>query len=197
TVLTAPATGRFDVSTALQLDKTTVKPGQTLNATVTYKNSSGSAVTVNDIIIASRPPGGTNSGGPYDDLSPVAGVTTVQPGATVTLSASRTFTTSDPTGTWYAYATYQDSSLGWHDGPNVNFTVSSAAPTNLAPVVNAGLDQTITLPSSATLNGTATDDGLPAGTLTTTWSKVSGPGTVTFANGNALNTTATFSASGA
>src|SRR5207249_8873250 len=40
-------------------------------------------------------------------------------------------------------------------------------------------------------------DGLPTGTLTTTWSKVSGPGTtVTFGNLNARSTTASFSTSG-
>src|SRR5207249_4644564 len=52
---------------------------------------------------------------------------------------------------------------------------------NLAPVVNAGADQVITLPSIATLTGAASDDGLP-GVLTTTWSQVSGPGTVSFSN---------------
>src|SRR5207249_6557520 len=68
---------------------------------------------------------------------------------------------------------------------------------NTPPTVNAGAAQTITLPSSATLNGTAADDGLPVGsTLTVTWSKVSGPGTVTFGNANALSTTASFSAAG-
>src|SRR5436190_8732947 len=52
---------------------------------------------------------------------------------------------------------------------------------NDAPVVSAGPDQVIAYPSRATLNGSATDDGLPAGgTLTCTWSKVSGPGTVMF-----------------
>ena len=125
--MVAPATtGGLGVSTALHLDKTSVNPGQTLNATVTYKNSSSSAMTINAIVIAGRPPGGANSGGPYADLSPTAGVTTVNPGATVTLSASRALTTSDPTGTWYAYATYQDASLVWHDGPNVYFTVAAA-----------------------------------------------------------------------
>ena len=60
-------------------------------------------------------------------------------------------------------------------------------PINAAPTVNAGTDQTITLPAGATLAGTASDDGLPAGsTLTTTWSKFSGPGTVTFGNANQL-----------
>jgi hypothetical protein len=69
---------------------------------------------------------------------------------------------------------------------------------NRAPTVNAGGDQTITLPSSASLSGTASDDGLPnpPATLTTTWSKVSGPGTVTFANASARATTASFSAAG-
>lgn len=71
----------------------------------------------------------------------------------------------------------------------------AAAPSNSAPVANAGSDQTITLPASANLAGTATDDGQP-GPLTTTWSKVSGPGTVTFGNANALATTAAFSAAG-
>src|SRR2546425_707978 len=70
---------------------------------------------------------------------------------------------------------------------------------NLAPVVNAGADQVITLPSIANLTGAAIDDGQPnpPGALTTTWSQVSGPGTVSFSNASALNSTATFSASGA
>ncbi len=60
------------------------------------------------------------------------------------------------------------------------------------------LVQSITLPDSARLSGSASDDGLPdpPGSLTTTWSKVSGPGTVTFADSSALNTTASFSAAG-
>jgi hypothetical protein len=64
--------------------------------------------------------------------------------------------------------------------------------------VNAGPDQTITLPANASLDGTVTDDGLPnpPGAVTTTWSKVSGPGTVTFADPNAIDTTASFSVAG-
>ena len=77
-------------------------------------------------------------------------------------------------------------------------TVNGATPVNQPPTVNAGLDQTITLPASANLTGTATDDNLPnpPAALTTVWSKVSGAGTVTFANVNAINTTATFSLAG-
>jgi hypothetical protein len=68
---------------------------------------------------------------------------------------------------------------------------------NQAPVVNAGPDQIITFPESAIMAGTATDDGLPSGsTLTHTWTKVSGPGTVTFGNVTALNSAAMFSVAG-
>jgi len=68
---------------------------------------------------------------------------------------------------------------------------------NQPPTVSAGSDQTITLPAPASLKGTASDDGRPgAGSLTQTWSKVSGPGTVTFANVNVPTTTANCSAAG-
>ncbi len=69
-------------------------------------------------------------------------------------------------------------------------------PPNQAPVVNAGVDQTITLPAPVSLQGTVTDDGLPVATLNVTWSKVSGPGNVVFANANAASTTATFDTQG-
>jgi len=68
---------------------------------------------------------------------------------------------------------------------------------NQPPIVNAGVDQTITLPEAATLDGSASDDGLPAtNALSVAWSKVSGPGDVVFGDTNAVDTTATFSASG-
>lgn len=67
---------------------------------------------------------------------------------------------------------------------------------NQRPLVNAGPDQTITLPATATLDGTVSDDGLPAGTVNTTWSQVGGPGTVTFGTPSAVDTTAIFSVLG-
>lgn len=76
-------------------------------------------------------------------------------------------------------------------------TWTGSGPTNQAPVVNAGPDQTVTLPNSATLQGTVSDDGLPAGsTVTSTWSEVSGPGTATFTDPSSPGTTASFSAAG-
>jgi len=76
-----------------------------------------------------------------------------------------------------------------------------AAVVNQPPAVAAGPDQTITLPSAASLTGVARDDGLPNQKLTIKWSKISGRedssgGTVTFSNANALVTTAKFGADG-
>jgi sugar lactone lactonase YvrE len=76
-------------------------------------------------------------------------------------------------------------------------TTPPPSPTNQAPVVNAGPDRSIVLPSSAALDGTVTDDGLPSPpSLTTAWSKFSGPGTVTFVDPSSIDTQASFSASG-
>jgi hypothetical protein len=71
-------------------------------------------------------------------------------------------------------------------------------PVNQPPTVFAGSNQTITLPSVANLSGVVGDDGLPnpPGAVSTTWTKVSGPGTVTFANAASIATTASFSKAG-
>jgi hypothetical protein len=80
---------------------------------------------------------------------------------------------------------------------HVEFTFGGT-PINRAPVVDAGVDASVTLPSSAALNGTVSDDGLPnpPSAVSTTWSVASGPGSVTFANPNAVDTTAGFSVNG-
>ncbi len=79
---------------------------------------------------------------------------------------------------------------------SVTVTVDNLA-VNQAPTVAAGIDQQITFPTdTVTLSGIANDDGLPSGTLTTTWSVVSGPGTVVFGNSTSLSTTAQFSTVG-
>jgi RHS repeat-associated protein len=68
---------------------------------------------------------------------------------------------------------------------------------NNPPTVTAGPNQVVILPNTAALAGAASDDGLPAGgTLTFLWSMVSGPGTVSFTNSNALTATASFSQPG-
>jgi hypothetical protein len=97
-------------------------------------------------------------------------------------------------GVYTLRLTANDSALSTSD--NVVITVNPSG-TNTAPVVSAGMDQTVTLPSNANLDGTASDDGLPTPpALTTTWSQVTGPGTVSFGNASAVDTTASFSVDG-
>ena len=66
---------------------------------------------------------------------------------------------------------------------------------NQAPQVEAGADRAVTLPATASLAGRASDDGRP-GRLTTSWSMVSGPGTVAFGDIHAPKTSASFSSPG-
>lgn len=83
------------------------------------------------------------------------------------------------------------------NGPQLGITTSNLV--NSAPLVNAGSDQSINLSASANLHGAVADDGLPSppGIVTVGWSTVSGPGTVTFGNANAMETQASFSLPGA
>jgi len=86
---------------------------------------------------------------------------------------------------------------GENDGKFYELSASLPAITNRPPAANAGPDQMIDLPQTATLTGSAVDDRLPSNTLTYSWTKVSGPGTVTFGTPKAASTTATFSTVGA
>jgi hypothetical protein len=51
------------------------------------------------------------------------------------VKGSRTILATDPVGSWYAYATYQDSAGIYHDGTNLPFTVTATA---TPPVTNNG-----------------------------------------------------------
>jgi hypothetical protein len=68
---------------------------------------------------------------------------------------------------------------------------------NRAPVVEAGDDQFLDLPTETLhLRGTTEDDGIPENELSYTWTKVSGPGSVTFSDADALATHATITDAG-
>lgn len=110
--------GGLVIVKALQLDKTLVHPGETIHGSVTYKNNSSVAYSVAQVVIAARPPGGTHAGGPYLDFQPHVAETTIQPGKTVQVQASRTFSDSDAVGTWEVYPTFADSDWTPHDGPS-------------------------------------------------------------------------------
>ena len=72
----------------------------------------------------------------------------------------------------------------------------SSAPANRAPTVSAGSNQSIALPATATLNAQVNDDNLPSGKLAVNWSRISGPGQVSFSDAASASSTARFSAPG-
>jgi len=154
---TAVVAGGLVISSPLVLDQAIVAAGGTLNGTVTYQNTSASPIAVQTIGIAARPPGGTNAGGPYTNLEPSLPAQTIQPGASVTLAASRAFTSSDKLGSWYSYTTWQDTAGAWHDSSNINFTVSAlpAPAGGLVPSSPLTLDKLTVAPGDV-LNGTVT-----------------------------------------
>lgn len=84
--------------------------------------------------------------------------------------------------------------------PSNELPLDLGTPTsNGSPSVEAGADRQVAGTSvNVPLAGSAVDDGLPAspGALTSTWSKLSGPGTATFADTSSLSTTVSFSATG-
>jgi hypothetical protein len=84
----------------------------------------------------------------------VSGPGTVTFGNASTVDTTATFTAE---GTYVLRLSADDGELSSND----EVTVTVNPEPNSAPVVDAGLDQTITLPAAATLDGTVTDDGLP------------------------------------
>ncbi|MHC4434260.1 MAG: PASTA domain-containing protein, partial [Planctomycetota bacterium] len=83
-----------------------------------------------------------------------------------------------------------------NDGKIYEMSIVPLTQGNTAPVVDAGSDQTISLPNPAKLEGTlVADDGVPIAAVMT-WSQVTGPGLVTFADVSAVDTTATFTLPG-
>ncbi len=121
----------------------------------------------------------------------VSGPGTVQFANSNSPTTTATFNTA---GTYVLRLTASDGALSSSDDMIV--TVSPAPPVNQPPTVSAGPDVAATVGAPITLNGSASDDGLPSGNLTLTWSRVSGPGTVFFGSSGAATSTATFSAAG-
>jgi RHS repeat-associated protein len=121
--------------------------------------------------------------------SKVSGPGTIAFSQATNTSTDATFSVA---GTYVLKLTASDTELTSSD--TVTITV---LPSNQPPTVNAGPDQIVTLPNSASLSGSVIDDGLPSGsTVTVLWSKTSGPGSVVFGNPNVAATTASFSAAG-
>ena len=162
--------------------------------------NAGTATTI------TLPAGASLSGSVSDDGLPTgATVTSVWtksngPGVVTFGNAASPATTAtfSQAGTYVLRLTATDTSLTAFS--EVTITVNPAVvtpPTNLAPIVNAGTAATITLPAGASLSGSVSDDGLPTGaTVTSVWTKSSGPGVVTFASASSPETAATFDQAG-
>ena len=178
-----PAVGQLTIVTPLQLDRATVVRGATITGTVTYANTGAKPLAIGAIVIAARPPGGTNGGGPWLDLVPQGGARTLAPGERFTLTARRTLGAGDPAGSWYSFATYQDGAGIWHDdNRNASFVVGTPSPTTTAtstpsptriptntptpaPTATPILAPTSTpVPAPPTATATATSTPLPTST---------------------------------
>jgi CubicO group peptidase (beta-lactamase class C family) len=107
-------------------------------------------------------------------------------------SAAATTVTFAAEGTYTLTLTVSDGTASSTDTVVVTVQAAPGGGVNTAPTVNAGADQTIQLPSTAQLSGSAQD--AEGDTLTYAWS--SDPAGVTFAAANAAATTATFPAAG-
>ena len=93
----------------------------------------------------------------------------------------------------YRLASASTYKLAGSDSLDLGRVWDTSAAANQAPVVSAGADQAVTIPSVAALVGSATDDGLPTPpVLTYLWTKVSGPGTVAFTTPTLLTALASF-----
>ena len=124
--------------------------------------------------------------------SKVSGPSTVTFGTPTAVDTTVTF---GALGTYVLRMTAFDGLLTTTDDVQA---VVTAVPPNTAPVVNAGTDQTALVGGILTLNGSFTDDNnpVPSSSVTTTWSKQSGPGVVSFANPALLSTGVSFGQSG-
>ena len=116
--------GGLWITNPLHFSAASVTRGSALTGSITLSNNSTATVTVANIVIAARPPHGTNQGGPFDDFGG-SGQVTLAPGQTVTVQRTRQFAATDPAGTWYAFVTVQTTDGTWHDDTrDVFFTVN-------------------------------------------------------------------------
>ena len=174
----------------------------TANASVDAFNlrpvvSAGPDLTITLPAAASLAGSATDDGLPFPPTLATTWSKLSGPGTVIFADATAPVTTAtfSKPGTYVLRLTANDTAVSVSDDATI---AVKPAPVNHPPRVSAGPDRTITLPQMAMLAGTATDDGLPdpPGALTTTWTKVSGPGAITFADAHAATTKAAFAAPG-
>ncbi len=125
---TTSATAQVVESSLLSLGTTAVTIGGNVNATVTLKNQGDASIVLTGIVFATRTPSGSNA-----DFGGNWATTTLAPNQTVSLQASRTFSSSDPVGAWTVVTSYRTTDNVWHDvAPTQSLTVSALASTAIA-----------------------------------------------------------------
>ncbi|MBU6410290.1 MAG: chitobiase/beta-hexosaminidase C-terminal domain-containing protein, partial [Verrucomicrobia bacterium] len=142
----------------------------------------------------------TPGGGSYATATNVV-VTCGTPGAAIYYTTDGSTPTTSSTyiyngGSIYVSGVTTLKARAFAAGYNDSAVAGATYSINSPPVVNAGPQQNIGS-SSTTLQGYVTDDGLTGGGVQfTNWTKISGPGAVTFGNSHQTNTTASFGAAG-
>jgi hypothetical protein len=76
------------------LNRAWVRPPDSLHMTASFTNPGTQPITAAQIVLTTRPPGGSNGAGPFDDFSRLMS-TTVGPGETLDLAGDRSFALAD------------------------------------------------------------------------------------------------------
>ncbi|GAA0371575.1 hypothetical protein GCM10009092_39880 [Bowmanella denitrificans] len=193
-------TGGGNFAYQVKLCDTSVTPESCSQSNITNISVSGGAVNQPPVVNAgadqSIETGNAASlnGSVQDDglSSPLTSSWASQSGpGTVTFAdatAPTTTATFSATGTYVLRLTANDGEFSAFD--DVQVTVADVA-ANQPPVANAGADANASPNVALALTGSYQDDG-KSGPVTEAWSKVSGPGNVSFSNANAGSTQVTF-----
>lgn len=176
----APATVRVTVIRPPRVNQPpSIAPADVLNATVGEPIGLGLAVS--------------DDGLPSTGTLSTLWASIADPGVVSFSSPStpESLVTFGAAGTYVLRLTASDSALASHE--DVTVVVGPGHAQNTPPVADAGPDIIAGLLGSTTLGGSVSDDGLPAGgVVTSAWTKVSGPGLVTFGDAGQPATTAVF-----
>ena len=199
-VIDAPVTGTYQLDIS---HKNTLSVPQNYSVVISTPQGSNQPPSVDaGVDMTVILPGNANLAGlTSDDGLPIGQLTSVWsvvsgPGQVTFADANAPATqaTFAAPGVYVLRLTADDTDLSASD--EVTITVEASGGANQPPLVDAGADFAVTLPAAGNLGGIAVDDGLPAGVLTTTWSVTGGPGSVTFGNADALDTSVSFAAAG-
>ncbi|MBX7208567.1 MAG: PKD domain-containing protein [Verrucomicrobiaceae bacterium] len=113
------------------------------------------------------------------------------PGSWLQIGQPQTIIMTTPV--WVGFYVDNSSGVGMNTCTFTNFSIT---PLNKAPIVDAGTAPS-TVISTLALDGTVTDDSLPAPvSLTTQWIKTSGPAGLTFGDASLIDTNASFTVDG-